>query len=525
MNIKWIFSATALSVAAPLAPVGGAEFAAKPVAPKPVADEATDFPIAAGPFTSNLESLGQYRVPEWFRDAKFGIWSHWGPQAVPEMGDWYARKMYEEGSVDYRHHLKKYGHPSETGYKDIIPLWKAEKWNPDELMALYAKAGAKYFVALAVHHDNFDLWNSRFHRWNAVAMGPRRDIVGDWKKAALRQGLRFGVSEHLSVSYRWFRPSHGADTTGPLAGVPYDGADPKYQDLYHAAANSDDPDWPREWQRRIRDLVDNYQPDLLYSDSPIPFGEPGRSMIAHFYNSNIRNNAGRLEAVYNYKKEFRGTGVQDVERGALQNINPLPWQTDTSNGDWFYRANGRYKTTSQLIHSLADVVSKNGNMLLNVVQTADGSLPPESQQFLREMAAWMPINGEAIYGTRPWTIYGEGPTQLRNGIYNENVDYTAQDIRFTTKNGNLYAITLGVPTREVTIKSLAKNSPLVTGQPTQITLLGCAGQLNWTRTTEGLKIQLPPQLPCKHALSFKISGLQTAVASPNAAVKIPDPQP
>lgn len=220
-----------------------------------------------------------------------------------------------------------------------------------------------------------------------------------------------------------------------------------------------------------------------------------------------------MEAVYNYKNAFQGTGVQDLERAALQGINPLPWQTDTSNGDWYYRENGRYKTTARIIHSLADVVSKNGNLLLNVVQFPDGSLPPESQQFLEEMAAWMPINGEAIYGTRPWAIYGEGPTQLKTGAYNENANYTAEDIRFTTKNGNLYAITLGVPVGEVVIKSLAKDSALVSGQPTQITLLGYAGKLDWTRTAQGLKIQLPAQLPCKHALSFKISRFQTVGAA------------
>lgn len=435
---------------------------------------------------------------------------------MPRRGDWYARNMYREGEGQYQHHLATYGHPSKAGYKDIIGLWHAEKWQPEALMALYAKAGAKYFVSMGVHHDNFDLWNSHFHRWNAVQMGPRRDVVGEWKQAAQKYGLRFGVSEHLGASYTWFQSSHGADKTGPLAGVPYDGADPKYQDLYHppAAPNdkgwySNNAAWQREWTQRIQDLVDNYQPDLLYSDGGIPFGAVGRSMIAHLYNSSIQHHGGRNEAVYNYKGEFVGGGVLDVERGGLQSINPLPWQTDTSIGDWFYSEGYHYKTADDVIHTLADIVSKNGNLLLNVVLYADGSLPPESQRFLTEMAQWMPINGEAIYGTRPWSVFGEGPTQAKAGSFKEDFPFTAKDIRFTQKNGSIYALTLGIPTEPVVIKALASNSPLVSGQPTRVTLLGYKGRLSWARTSAGLTIQLPARLPSQHALAFKISGLKT----------------
>jgi alpha-L-fucosidase len=195
--------------------------------------------IAEGPFKPTWESLKEYRCPDWFRDAKFGIWAHWGPQAVPGEGDWYARNMYIQGSAQYNYHVEHYGHPSKFGYKDIIPLWKAEKWDPDRLMALYKKAGARYFVSQAVHCDNFDLWNSRFHKWNAVAMGPKHDVVGDWQKAAKKQGLPFGVSEHVGYSRCWFQTSHGADKTGPLARVAYDGADAKWQDLYHRASQPD----------------------------------------------------------------------------------------------------------------------------------------------------------------------------------------------------------------------------------------------------------------------------------------------
>ena len=326
--------------------------------------------------------------PTGFGDAKFGIWSHWGPNAVPGQGDWYARRMYIEGHPQYIHHLENYGHPSTHGYKDIIPLWKAEKWNPEELMELYVKAGAKYFVSMASFHDNFDLWNSKFQRWNSVEMGPQRDVVGQWQAAAQKHGLRFGVSEHLSASYLWFQPSHGADKNGPLAGVPYDGADPRFAGLYQVPDRDIDetnqpwftsnPDSHQDWARRMKDLLLTYHPDLLYTDGAMPFGEVGRDVIADFYNDNMRQNNGQLEAVYSYKRNglgeyIQGMGVLDIERGGLQGINPLPWQTDTSIGDWFYSENYLYKTTTQVIHLLADIVSKNGNLLLNVVQYADGS--------------------------------------------------------------------------------------------------------------------------------------------------------
>ncbi|MEO7494018.1 MAG: alpha-L-fucosidase, partial [Massilia sp.] len=304
----------------------------------------------AGPFSADPASLSKYETPEWYRDAKFGIWAHWGPQAVPRAGDWYARNMYIYGTPQYQHHLKNYGHPSQSGYKDIIALWKAEKFDPEALMGLYAKAGAKYFVSMGVHHDNFDLWDSKYHRWNAVKMGPHRDIVGEFKKAADKAGLRFGVSEHLGASYAWFSPSHGYDQMWPKLGVDYDGADPQYADLYHPAHNepykssatwyAKSSAWHQEWYNRVTDLMTHYKPDLLYSDGGIPFGVTGRTMMANFYNENIKTH-GKLEAVYNFKDigsgEFiRKAGVQDVERGVMEGINPVPWQTCTSIGDWFY---------------------------------------------------------------------------------------------------------------------------------------------------------------------------------------------
>jgi alpha-L-fucosidase len=284
-----------------------------------------------GRFKPTDESLKQYSCPEWFRDAKFGIWAHWGPQAVPRQGDWYARRMYQENDPAYKYHIEHYGHPSVFGYKDIIPLWKAERWDPDKLMALYKKAGAKYFVSMGSHHDNFFLWNSKINRWNAVNMGPKKDVVGLWQQAAKKQGLKFGVSEHLGASYTWFQTAHGSDKEGPKAGVPYDGANLDFQDLYHAKTMPDDKDWltnnpafQLEWYRCIKELVDNYHPDLLYSDSKMPFEDVGRTLISHFYNQDIARNKGQLEAVYTCKQVSGGLWVEDLERGVKDTVSQYP---------------------------------------------------------------------------------------------------------------------------------------------------------------------------------------------------------
>jgi alpha-L-fucosidase len=377
---------------------------------------------------------------------------------------------------------------------------------------------------MGVHHDNFDLWDSKFHKWNAAAMGPKRDVVGDWKKAARKQGMKFGVFEHLGASYTWFQASHGADETGPMAGVPYDGADPKYWDLYHPKHDepfggpkfwySEDPEWHQTWFRRIRDLVDRYEPDLLYSDGGIPFGQVGRSLVAHFYNASSGRNGGRVQAVYNCQKtgsgEFiDGSCVQDVERGGMTEVHPVPWQTDTSTADWYYsdvyNPRTRPKTASEVIHVLADIVSKNGNLLLNVVQYADGSLPPESAQLLDRLAAWMRVNSEAIHGTRPWKRYCEGPTAVTGGHMKETFTFSAEDIRFTTKNGTPYAIWLGLPTKDVRIRALGKSAKLAGKPPAAIDLLGSAEQVVWSQESDALVITRPGKLPGDHAIVYRIT--------------------
>ncbi|AYL95533.1 alpha-L-fucosidase [Mucilaginibacter celer] len=477
-----------------------------------------NLPVNKGPFNPSDSSFKQYQYPAWFRDAKFGIWAHWGPQAVPRQGDWYARNMYIQGSEQNKYHVAHYGHPSKFGYKDIIPFWKAEKWDPEKLMALYKRAGAKYFVSMGTHHDNFFLWNSALHRWNAVQMGPHKDVVGIWQKEAKKNGLKFGVSEHLGASFTWYQPAHNADTSGDYKGVPYDGNDPQYADLYHSKAKPDDrawyttnPEWQRTWYKAVKELVDNYHPDLLYSDGWFPFGDIGRDMLANFYNGNIAYNNGRLNAVYNCKQASNGMWVQDIERGVQDSISPYPWQTDTSIGDWFYRTGQTYKSGTDIIQMLVDIVSKNGNLLINIVQTPEGDLEPDMLNTLDEIGKWTAANGEGIYGSRPWKIFGERPQNVatvKTSAFNEDrVKYTGEDIRFTCNGNKLYAFLLDKPTGDIRIKSLGKSSALNKQKITSIKLLGSKEKIRWQQEDDALIIKKPVNLP-----DWKVTGIKIDLA-------------
>ncbi len=486
-------------------------------------------PVSAQKFTTDIESFKQYKYPEWFRDAKFGIWSHWGPQAVPRQGDWYARKMYESdirnrntnestgnSSREYQYHVANYGHPSKFGYKDIIPLWKAEKWDPEALMKLYKKVGAKYFVSMGTHHDNFFLWDSKIHRWNSVKMGPKKDVVGLWQKAAKKEGLRFGVSEHLGASYTWFQPSHGSDVKGELAGVPYDGANPEYEDLYHPKTAADDFDWltknpknHQNWLASITELIDMYKPDLVYSDSELPFGEVGRSMLAHYYNQDLAAD-NKPDAVYTCKHlTSEGRWVRDIERGAMDSICTDPWQTDTSIGDWYYRTGQKYMTGTEVVQMLVDIVSKNGNLLLNVVQTPEGDLEQDVLDILNEIADWIPANGEGIYGTRPWKIYGEGPSTQNQekghfGGVKDVRPYETNDIRFTTKGETLYAFCMKNPAGDIKITSLGKDSKVCGKQVASVNILGSKEKLKWNQNSDALVIEKPSKLPDWEVVTLKV---------------------
>lgn len=490
--------------------------------------------VAQKTFEPTLESFEKnYKFPDWFRDAKFGIWAHWGPQAVPREGDWYARKMYQNRIHNrkkntykdvpervYSLHQKRYGHPSEFGFKDIIPLWKAERFDPEALMKLYKRVGAKYFVSMGTHHDNFFLWDSKIHRWNAVEMGPKKDIVGLFQAAAKKEGLRFGVSEHLGASYTWYQTSRGADRDGPYAGVPYDGNNPEFEDLYHPKTDSSDTEWltnnpvnHQNWLKSINELVDLYHPDLLYSDSELPFGQVGREMLANFYNGNMAFNNGKLEAVYNCKHgDPNPMWVKDIERGKAEGISPYPWQTDTSIGDWYYKTGQTYKSSKDVVQMLIDIVSKNGNLLLNVVQTPEGDLEPDVLTILEEIADWTELNGEGIYGSRPWKVFGEGPAMDKKaakgnhgGISDvNNIPFTEADFRFTSKENAVYAFCLAQPQSDIKIVSLAKGPSHLDKKIKSVQILGVNTKVKWKQTAEGLIITKPANLPLSHATTIRV---------------------
>jgi alpha-L-fucosidase len=514
--------------------------------------------IAPGPFQPTWDSLKQYQAPDWFRDAKFGLWAHWTAQCVPEQGDWYARRMYIQGDAANTFHVQTYGHPSDFGFMEIDRLWTAEHWDPGALMDLYARAGAKYFVALANHHDNFDAYDSTHHAWNSVRVGPKKDIVGIWGKLARERGLRFGVTNHSAHAWHWFQTAYGYDPEGTRAGVRYDafrlrkeggngkwweGLDP--QELYtgpnmvmpegintikeaNAWHDQHDRKWTEEppptnsafvqrWFLRCQELVDKYQPDLLYfDDTELPLGQAGLDIAAHFYNSNIRDR-GRLEAVLTSKglrPDHVGAMVLDIERGRADRILPAAWQTDTCIGDWHYRRSTfeqhRYKSADTVIKTLVDIVSKNGNLLLNIPLRGDGTIDDDERQILADLASWMPVNGEGIYGTRPFTVFGEGPPDVKGtGNFNENTAraYTAEDIRFTTKGDTLYAFFLGWPADgKLSIKSLALGSGHHPREIGRIELLGAAGrQLMFTRDATVLVVTLPEKKPSEFVATLKIT--------------------
>jgi alpha-L-fucosidase len=432
--------------------------------------------------------------------------------------------MYMQGGQQYNYHCETYGHPSKFGFKDTIPRWKAERFEPADLMRLYKKAGAKYFMSMGVHHDNFDLWNSKHQHWNAVEMGPKKDIVGMWRKAASDEGLKFGVSEHLWITYKWFSTSHGHDVTGLQAGVPYDGVDAKNFDLYvdsdevHTKLDWNEsgiPDWwKRHWYLRIKDLVDKYQPDLLYTDGALPFEEYGLSLVAHHYNSSAKRHGGKVEAVYTSKRQEdteKGIAVLDVERGLVDQIWPRPWQTDTCIGNWHYKRGVQYKSPKTVIDLLVDIVSRNGNLMLNFPLPASGELDLEERNVLAGVTQWMSVCSEAIHASRPWKIFGVGPgTQksAQDAAFNESnrKDLTAEDVRFTTKGGALYAFVMGWPDYQAVIRPLALGTGLRVGKIQNVELLGFDGKLQWSQDESALKILTPPQKPSDYAVVFKVTG-------------------
>jgi alpha-L-fucosidase len=496
--------------------------------------DATNYAIAPGKFQPTWESLKQYKCPEWFRDAKFGIWAHWGVQCVPEQGDWYAWHMYrpENGNNPiFMFQCETYGHPSKFGLKDLCNAWKAEKWDPEKLMQLYKKAGAQYFVAMGNHHDNFDNWDSKYQPWNAVNVGPKKDLISIWAKTARKAGLRFGVSIHSARAWDWLEAAHGSDAEGPLKGVPYDGALTKADgkgkwwdgldpvDLYcpHGANRTQEAGRAYEFKffQRVKDMLDKYHPDVLYFDDiDLPCGEAGMNIGAHFYNANLQWNKGRQEAILNTKRAPPGCRTAillDIERGQRDTLDPQPWQTDTCIGDWHYKNNIGYREANTIVPMLVDIVSKNGNLLLNIPLKGDGMPDAKEVQILEQLSQWMAINSECIYGTRPWTTYGEGPA-LKLGAISKETRYfngqTAADVRFTKKGDVLYTILLDWPgDGKSVVRSLAKTRGSERNKISSVTLLGCPDKLEWSQTDKGLVVTMPEKKPCEYAYTLRIKGV------------------
>lgn len=519
--------------------------------PSPVR-EGTE-PMATGTFSPTWESLHQYKVPEWFRNAKFGIWAHWGPQCQAEQGDWFARGMYDEGSGNYNWFTANYGHPSKVGFKEIINDWKAQNWNPEKLVALYKRAGAQYFFAMANHHDNLDMWDSKYQEWNTVRVGPRKDILAGWAQAAKNNKLPFGLSVHAAHAWSWMETAQRSDKNGPLAGVPYDGnltkADGKGtwwegldpQELYaqnHPLSSGSDRtgtihsqwDWGNgvsvpsqdycdKFYNRTVDMINRFNPDLLYFDDtalPLyPISDAGLKIAAHFYNHNMATHQGKLEAVLFGKiltEEQKKCMVWDVERGAPDKIQSEAWQTCTCIGQWHYSRSvydrNQYRSAKDVVMMLVDVVSKNGNLLLNIPVRGDGSIDDKEISVLEGIAAWMEINQESIFDTRPWILFGEGPSAEKanpinaQGFNEGKVKYTAKDVRFNQKGRVLYATVMGVPTASVCLKSLGKATNVEKIKKVQV--LGSTEKIVWKQYADSLVIQKPKMIPNELAVVFKI---------------------
>ena len=513
-----------------------------------------DEPMATGPFTPDWESLRTYEVPEWFRDAKFGIWAHWGPQCVEGSGDWMARSLYMEGSGPYNHHRQNYGHPSEVGFKDILPLFKAENWTPEELVKFYKEeCGAQYFFALGNHHDNFDLWDSKYQEWNSQDIGPKKDILDGWAKAAKKAGLPFGISFHADHAWTWYEPSRRFDMRGDMRGVKYDGWLTK-EDGYKLNADGTEKWWKgldpqklyaqdhdfsrntwddgmihRQWgwgegadiptqeyitnfYNRTLDAINRYNPDLIYFDVTVlpfyPVSDAGMKIATHMYNRSAAMNNGKNQAVVFGKilnDEQKEALVWDVERGAPNQIMERPWQCCNCIGGWHYDTNtyknGWYKSAATIAKLLVDIVSKNGNMLLSVPLRADGTPDEKEIAIMKEFGAWMKINSESIVKTRPWKIFGEGPIadadiQINAQGFNDG-QYTgagANEIRFTQTEKNLYVSALEWPeNKTINVKSLAEGSTLYPEKIKSVELLGY-GKVKFTRTSDALVVSLPEKL-------------------------------
>ncbi len=459
-------------------------------------------------FQANWESLQAYQVPEWFKNAKLGIFIHWGVYAVPAWdNEWYPRFMYRDevsrkGPNYFQHHCETWGHPGEFGYKDFIPMFKGENWDPEAWVDLFVQAGAQYIVPVGEHHDGFPMYKSEYTKWNAAEMGPCLDVVAELGKKVRQRGMKFGLSSHRAYNWRYFTYRDDFDT-----------ADPANAGLYAPRHEEDTPapkEWLEDWFRRTKEMVDRFEPDVLWFDfgwHEEEFAEYRPQVCAYFYNQALR---WGKEVVLQYKDKIPdGVAVYDVERGKLDNIRPEYWQTDTavSYKSWSYIENDEFKTVTTLVHDLVDIVSKNGNLLLNVGPRADGTIPDEAADLLRGLGAWLQVNGEAIYSTHHWTRFGEGPTGVTAGHLSEqsNADMTANDIRYTQTDQAFYATLLGWPAGDIQMTALTPEA-FNGSRVSEVSLLGGVGDLDWHQSEEGLTVSLPPDEPASgHAFVVKFA--------------------
>lgn len=459
--------------------------------------------VAQERYQATWESLKKYTTPDWFRDAKFGIFIHWGVYSVPAFGsEWYPREMYRKDTKEFKHHIETYGAQSKFGYKDFIPMFKAEKFSPEQWVSLFKKAGAKYVVPVAEHHDGFAMYKTALSKWNAFEMGPKRDVIGELAAEIRKQGLIFGLSSHRIE--HWFFLNGGRRFESDVL-------DPAYQDFYGPAREENETpsaEYMNDWLLRNTELVNNYQPQLFWFDWWIeqPAMDPYRkSFAASYYNKGLQWNKG---VVINYKNVSypEGTAVLDLERGKLAGIRQLPWQTDDAigNNSWGYASGNTFKNAQYVITNLIDIVSKNGNLLLNIGPRPDGTITDEETQTLLGTGKWLDVNGEAIYGSRPWKLFGEGPTESASGSFaDQKKPFTPQDIRFTAKGDTLYAIALGLPATNTTVKSLGLKSG--NGTIKSIDLLGNNEKLSWIQQADALVIKPAKNYPSENAVVYKIS--------------------
>lgn len=506
------------------------------------------------------EELGnQYEVPQWFAEARFGIWVHWGAQTVPEYGGgWYARHMYMQdvgretfGKNAYPYHLKTFGHPSEFGYKDVANAWKAENLDTDKLLKYFTEdLGAKYFMALAHHHDNFDNWNSKYQPWNSVNVGPKRDIIGDFSKSSKKYGVPFGVSTHDERFFDWGLPAFGADTSGEFKGVPYDGRLTKKDgvglwwdgldpaDLYGLPPEKRTPEWEEAWKQnwllRMKDLLTNYDVDFMWFDGRgYPYGDYGKEAFSAYYNHMLKKD-GKINAVIAGKIPGGDPGiVNDVEQGVELEIYPQTWQSICSYTHWFYKKDDPSRHDSRsTIELLIDVVSKNGNFMLNVELLPDGTIPPEHKAIMDEFGAWLKLNGESIFASKPWKVYGDnfytgldeaesGNTNLANTdqialqekkskqFNNRTKDsppYGHNEVRFTTKDDVLYVFVLNPTDGAIELPSLGLNSDYKPNKIQSVKMIGSDDRIKFKQSNDKLILNVPAQRPNNYAVVFKVVG-------------------